>query len=68
MSTSDAAAIPKLAFKISEAVSATGIGETSLCEDIAAGLLKVKKRGRSTLILAEDLTSYLRALPDGRTQ
>ncbi len=57
--------LPRLAFKVSEAAVVVGISQSALFEDIAAGLLKSKKRGRSTLILVDDLTAYLRALPNG---
>ena len=54
---------PTLAYTIEEAVIATGISKRSLYEDIAAGKLKPRKRGRSTLILTEDLNAYMAALP-----
>lgn len=53
----------KLAFTIEEAVAATGIGRSSIYEDIAARRLPARKRGRSTIILAADLAAYLAALP-----
>ena len=57
------ASIPKLAFSIEEAMAATSIGRTKLYEDINSGLLRARKHGRKTLILAEDLAAYLAALP-----
>ena len=54
---------PKLAFSIPEAVRATGIGKTTLYEEIAAGRLIARKRGSSTIILTGDLNDYLEALP-----
>ena len=51
-------------YTIPEAMKATGIGRTSLYEDISAGLLKTRKRGRRTVILAADLSDYLGKLPD----
>lgn len=59
-----ASGLPKLAFTISEAVEASGIGRNSLYQEIAAGRLPARKRGRTTLILVADLESYLAALPD----
>lgn len=53
----------KLSYSIKEAVEATGIGRTSLYEAIAAGTLKTRKYGAKTLILAEDLNSFLASLP-----
>lgn len=60
-----AAPSPKLCYSIDEAAEATSIGRSSLYEDVAAGLLTIKKRGRSTVILAPELARYLMALPDG---
>lgn len=65
---SPAPAAPKLAYTIEEAIAATGIGKTSLYEDIAAGLLRAKKRGTRTILLTEDLAAYLAALPDAETK
>ena len=58
----------KLAYSIKEAV-ATGAGSrTKLYEAIAAGTLRARKRGRSTVILASDLARYLEGLPDFRDE
>jgi hypothetical protein len=57
--------IPKLAYRVDEAVFACGLSTATLYRDIEAGLLKTRKRGRATLILADDLTAYLQALPNG---
>ncbi len=54
----------KLAYSIREAVTAGGGSRTKLYEAIAAGTLRARKRGRSTVILAADLARYLEALPD----
>jgi hypothetical protein len=54
---------PKLAYSIPEAMEATGIGRSSLYEDISAGRLMARKRGSRTVILARDLAAYLEALP-----
>ncbi len=54
----------KLAYSIREAVAAGGGSRTKLYEAIAAGTLKARKRGRSTVILAADLALYLESLPD----
>lgn len=58
-----AAGVPKLALSIEEVIEATAIGRTSIYEDIAAGKLRARKRGRSTIILTADLAEYLAALP-----
>jgi len=57
------AAIPKLAYTVDEVTAATGIGRSSIYEDLSAGLLKARKRGRTTIILAEDLAAWLAAMP-----
>lgn len=55
----------KLAYRIDEAVAATGIGRTSLYEMIKAGALKTRKIGRRTIIEREELERALRNLPVG---
>lgn len=55
----------KLAYRIDEAVAATGIGRTSLYEMIKAGALKTRKIGRRTLIERDELERALRNLPVG---
>jgi hypothetical protein len=57
------APLPKLAYTIPEVTEVTGIGRTSIYEEIAAGRLVARKRGSSTIILAEDLAAYLAGLP-----
>lgn len=58
------APIHKLSYTIEEAVEATGICRSTLYEARAAGELRMKKRGRSTIILTDELVRYLEALPD----
>jgi excisionase family DNA binding protein len=52
-----------LVFSITEAYARSGIGRTAMYELINAGQLRARKRGRRTLILAEDLRRYLESLP-----
>jgi excisionase family DNA binding protein len=52
-----------LAFTVSEACSAARAGRTALYEAIRAGELRAVKRGRRTLVLADDLRRWLEALP-----
>ena len=52
-----------LAFSVAEACSAARIGRTSLYEAIRSGELRAVKRGRCTIILADDLHHYLESLP-----
>jgi len=53
----------QLGYTIAEAVKATGIGRTTIYADLKAGRLAARKRGKRTIILAEDLKSYLASLP-----
>ena len=52
-----------LAFTITEACNRASVGRTSLYSAIASGDLVARKRGRRTLILAEDLWKWLNATP-----
>ena len=58
----------KLAYSIRELVAAGGGSRTTIYEAIAAGTLKARKRGRSTVILAPDAREYLENLPDFHEQ
>jgi excisionase family DNA binding protein len=53
----------RLAYSIREAADISGLGRSSIYVAIRDGQLKVKKHGRRTLILADDLKSYLQSLP-----
>lgn len=63
---SKAVTLPKLGYTIPEAVSASGIGRSSLYQDIAAGRIETRKRGSRTIILADELARYLADLPVGK--
>jgi excisionase family DNA binding protein len=52
-----------LAYSIAEACARSGIGRTAIYDMIKAGQLNARKRGRRTLILADDLRRCLEALP-----
>jgi excisionase family DNA binding protein len=52
-----------LAYSIAEACARSGIGRTAIYDMINAGQLTARKRGRRTLILADDLRRCLELLP-----
>jgi excisionase family DNA binding protein len=52
-----------LAHSIAEACARSGIGRTAIYELINTGQLPARKRGRRTLILADDLQRCLQSLP-----
>jgi excisionase family DNA binding protein len=52
-----------LAYSIAEACSAACAGRTVLYEAIRSGALRAVKRGRRTIVLADDLRHYLENLP-----
>ena len=51
----------KIAYRIDEAVKASGLGRTFLYERIASGELKSIKVGGRRLILRNDLVAFLQA-------
>ena len=53
----------KIAATITECVSLSGLGRTSIYKAIGEGKLKPKKAGKRTLILISDLEQFLRDLP-----
>ncbi len=52
-----------LTYSIMEATKVTGVGRTCLYQEINQGRLRAVKRGRRTLILAQDLQAWLASLP-----
>ena len=50
----------KIAYRIDEAVKASGLGRTLLYERIASGELKSVKVGGRRLILRSDLVAFLK--------
>jgi excisionase family DNA binding protein len=57
-----------LAYSIAEACTRSGIGRTAIYDMINAGQLTARKRGRRTLILADDLRRCLELLPPIHTE
>jgi len=52
-----------LSYDIKGLIKATGRKRSSIYKDISAGLLRVRKAGRSTVILRDDAVAWLQALP-----
>lgn len=54
---------PELAFSLTEFCKRARMGRTKAYEEIRAGRLICRKRGKQSIILAEDGRSYLDSLP-----
>jgi excisionase family DNA binding protein len=55
-----------LAISIVEAARRSGLGRSTIYEAIARGELKVRKAGRRSLILIDDLQAWLARLPEAK--
>jgi len=52
-----------LSYTIAESVNATGVSRSSIYRALKAGELQARKRGRRTLIMADELRRWLTNLP-----
>jgi excisionase family DNA binding protein len=52
-----------VSFRISQVCDVTGLGRTSIYKAISEGRLRARKWRRATVVLADDLDAFLRALP-----
>ncbi len=57
------APVAPVAYSISQAVAATGLSRSNLYVALGAGELLARKRGKRTVILAEDLRRFISSLP-----
>lgn len=53
----------KLSYSIAEAVELTGLGRSTIYEEIRSKRLRALKCNRRTIVLAEDLAKFLASLP-----
>jgi predicted DNA-binding transcriptional regulator AlpA len=63
---SGAATHIKRGLRIPDIVETTGLCRSKIYEAIAAGDLKVRKYGRATVALAEDVDAFMHAMPEVR--
>ena len=54
----------ELAISIVEAARRAGVGRSSIYEAIGRGELKIRKSGRRSLVLVDDLKAWVTALPE----
>jgi len=54
---------PRLAYSVEEVLSLLPFGRKKFYEEARAGRLKVRKCGKVTLVLADELREYLQSLP-----
>ena len=52
-----------IAYTIRGAIAASGLSRSRIYELLARGVLKARKDGRKTLVLADSLATYIDSLP-----
>ena len=57
----------EFAVSIIEAARRAGVGRSSIYEAVNRGELRLKKSGRRSLILVDDLKAWVNGLPDAST-
>jgi excisionase family DNA binding protein len=55
--------IRKKAYSIREVSEITGFGKTHIYEECRKGKIQLRKSGKKTIVLEEELNRYLSALP-----
>lgn len=59
--------IAPLAISINEACKAANVGRTTLYGAIGRGELKVKKLGRRSILMIEDVSDWIKGLPESKS-
>lgn len=55
----------RLAYRVDEALALLPFGRNKFYDEVNAGRLKIRKIGRMTIVLADELEAYLKSLPFG---
>jgi excisionase family DNA binding protein len=61
-------ALAPLAYRVEQAALVVGLSKSKVWDLIAEGRIRARKEGAATLVLHDDLVSYLQALPPAREQ
>ena len=55
--------VERFAYSIEEVTKVTGLGRSYIYEEIRDGRLRIRKAGRRSLVLPDDLKAWLASLP-----
>jgi excisionase family DNA binding protein len=55
--------VERFAYSIEEVTKVTGLGRSYIYEEIRDGRLRIRKAGRRSLVLPDDLQAWLASLP-----